>query len=282
MSMLSVKTHPKLAFGLLVIVAAGMAGLLWWLIPTSGGGRVDALAVIEDACSYSSEVTSYDATERGTFDGGVEYSWVAETRVNNMDSHTITYDEQGLERAEVIYIASFGTYTRYTNEQGEWGEWVVQPFPEIFLQATPESNPSPGSESNPSPGSEEDSGVGPVGQVDETITGTSRFCGWEDLVNVRYVEDTRVNDTPVKHFSASIDPELIGGGGNYENYEYWVDEDGGLIQFKWDVFFDSRGGRQEERATRTVTASGHGEPNVITAPVALTPTPTSTSGSTVP
>ena len=48
--------------------------------------------------------------------------------------------------------------------------------------------------------------------------------------------------------AASIDPELIGGGGNYENNDYCVVEDGALIQFKWNVFFDSRGGRQEERA----------------------------------
>ena len=263
------RVHPKLAFTLVVIAAAVVAGLLWWLIPSSGGDTVDALAVIEDACSYSRAETSFDGTERGTTnitEDGIPISGVSKVRYNGQDAHQITYDEQGTARAEVIYIASFGTYSREANEQGEWGEWEVHAFPDIFLQATPESNPSPGSESNPSPGSEEDFGVGPVGQVDETITGTSRFCDWEDLVNVRYLEDARVNDTPVKHFSASIDPELIGGGGNYENYEYWVDEGGRVIQLKWDVFFDSRGGRQEERVATTMTVSGYGEPNVITAP----------------
>ncbi len=66
MGIAKVKTHPKLAFGLLVIVAAGMAGLLWWLIPSPWGGRIDALAVIEDACSYDTVGTSFDGTERGT------------------------------------------------------------------------------------------------------------------------------------------------------------------------------------------------------------------------
>ena len=33
MSIAKVKTHPKLAFGLLVITAAGIAGLLWWTHP---------------------------------------------------------------------------------------------------------------------------------------------------------------------------------------------------------------------------------------------------------
>ncbi len=281
--MVNMKIHRRLAFGLAVIVAVGIAGLLWWLIPTSGGSLVDAQAIIEDACSYPSDVSyasdviSYDITERGTktaLDGDGEYSWVSEIRVNGLDSHTLTYSEQTGGRAETIYIASFGTYIRETNEHGEWGEWQVYAFPEIFMQPTPESNPSPGSE--------EDSGVGPVGQVDETITGTSRFCGADNLVNVRQLEDTRVNDTPVKHFSASVDPELIGRGDNFENWEYWVDEDGRAIQVKWDVFFDSRGGRREERVTRTITVSGYGELNVITAPVAPTPTPTPTSGSTVP
>ncbi len=105
-----------------------------------------------------------------------------------------------------------------------------------------------------------------MGQVDETITGTSRFCGWEDLVDARYVGDARVNDIPVEHFSASLDQEFLLGENSYENHEYWVNADGRAIQVKWDVFFDSRGGRQEERVATTMTVSGYGEPNVITAP----------------
>ena len=281
--MVSVRAHPRLAFTLVVIAAAVVAGLLWWLIPSSGGGTVDALAIIEDACSYDTGGTSYDITERGTTnltEDGTSISWVSEVRVDGLDFQKITYDEQGTARGEVVYIASFGTYSREANEQGEWGEWQVQPFPEIFLQTTPESNPSPGSESNPSPGSEEDSGVGPVGQVDETITGTSRFCGWEDLVDARYVGDARVNDIPVEHFSASIDQEFLLGENSYENHEYWVNADGRLMQQKWEIFHEASPGFREERVTRTATYHGFGEPNVITAPV--TPTPPPTSGSTVP
>ena len=66
MNMVSVRAHPKLAFGLLVIAAAVVAGLLWWLIPSSGSDRIDALAIMEDACRQAEAVDSVDITVRGT------------------------------------------------------------------------------------------------------------------------------------------------------------------------------------------------------------------------
>ncbi len=263
--MVSVRAHPKLAFTLVVAVVVAMTGILWWLIPNSGGDAVDASAIVRDACQQAQVEESVDVTIQGSRtsrDSAIKT--VTELRASGQDFHQITYDSNGVARGEWIILDNWD-YSREANENGVWEEWVVQK-----LHGT---EPDPLAQEEPDPtGTEADlllqGEPGPTGTVDDAPStgGPATFCGMGGLLDVTHLGNARVDDTPVKHFSAHVDPELIGGGDNYDRYEFWVDEGGTLLQAKADIYRDSRGGLPEHRVEYTATYSGHGEPNVITAP----------------
>ena len=256
------KTLPKSTFGLLVIIAAGAVGL----ISCSGPPAVDAQAVMEDACENSVAMEAADITmeEKLTRRGVEVLNLEINLRVSGQNFHQLAYDTNTAAKGEVIVLDGW-VYFREADESGVWGEWVVQ---KVHGTAP---DPSAQEESDPT-GTEADlllqGEPGPTGTVDDAPlpSGPATFCGIPGILDITHLGNATVDDTPVKHLSAHVDPELIGGGDNYDRYEFWVDEGDTLLKAKADIYRDSRGGLPEHRVEYTATYSGHGEPNVITAP----------------
>ena len=240
-----------------------VAGLLWWLIPSSGSDRIDALAIMEDACRQAEAVDSVDITVRGTNTlGDATLKVVEEYRVNGRDWHKAVYDDQGNLLAEV-FLVDYHSYAREINEEGQWGEWEISAPPQVLLEAL-ESNSEPGSDVGPT-GQVDGSDVGPTGQVDDPPGGAETFCGLWDLLDVTYLGEGMVGDTDVKHFAVEVNEDLPGEDDSYEKWEYWIDSNGRILQIKDEVFKPDDYG-PSQRVEATTTYHGFGEPNVITAP----------------
>ena len=223
---------------------------------------ITAQAIVENACSYVRDVTSWKAVNHTTtnvFEGGKVIELVQESRVSNRDVHVVSYSPNIPSRGEAFYIFDEAYYTRETNDQSEWEDWQVTPIQPWALSVYAEISLLPRWVKG--------LGVGPAGQENEERVGTSRFCGADRLVDVKYLGDTKVSGIAVRHYSASLSPTYTGGGDNYEQYEFWVDERGLLIRHSMDHFFrDPSGAGRDERVTYIITYYDVGEPNVITAP----------------
>ena len=78
----------------------------------------------------------------------------------------------------------------------------------------------------------------------------------------------------VEHFRLTIKEEQVQV--LERTYDIWVDSSGQLVQAQQVMDFEATESYPRTRATFRSTISGVGEPNVITAPVLLTPTPMAT------
>lgn len=276
-----VKKHPKLAFTLMVITAA----VVVVSISCSASAVVNAQVVIKDACKQAAQTDAFDLTVTGTERrGDTSFSSVVKIRMNGSDMHQINYDENGNAGYEVIIVDGI-TYYREADQQWNWGSWITWVPPTFVSDSSPGSDEGSGEGPvgqvneqdtgvatpvpDSSPGSGENSGEGPVGQVNEQGAGVATFCGIWDLTDVDYLGTARVgeDDTEVDHFSILMDqPEYGEGGGNYQNWELWIDSSSRILQAQGEGFRPAGAGFSEEHVEVLMTFSGHGEPNVITAP----------------
>ncbi len=152
---------------------------------------------------------------------------------------------------EVIVVGS-SSYMRFRGDDGVLGPWEDQ---------------TPPASSSGSTGAAGGTSSGKERAVEDTAPPT--FCGTWDLSDVDYLGTTTIGDasTSVKHFRTSQDHTDLGGGvGSYETVEYWIDSSGEILQASME-FLETGENRSEHYGYALATFSGHGEPNVIAAPV---------------
>ena len=227
---------------------AGVMAAVAISVAISCASTVDAAAVVGDACTRQYDSVDITATGPERI-GGTTYNWIIEIRVDSGSWHQINYNGDRTRGFELIAVDGTG-YTREMNQQGQWGPWGTQPI----LGA-----PS-GSSARSDDSASRDAGT----RSHEAAPST--FCGLWEFSAVEYVGTATIgaDNTSVRHFKVSFDhPEVGGGDGSYENYEYWIDDSGKLLQTRVESL-DADG---DHYINTLVTLSGHGEPNVITAPV---------------
>jgi len=203
--------------------------------------QVDAQATIRDACTSTEGMNPGILTTKGTQTyGDKSTQFRSELRYSGREWHETVYDaSNNVVMAENVVVAG-GVYTRERNESGSWDDWTVQNVPPREPGQTRSEAPSKQPE-----------------QV---------FCRMDSLRNLKQHSNKRVSNTETRHFSASLNPSLTGGEGNYEHYEYWVDLKGRLIQYSVDLLYEGKSGLPEEKVQYTATYSNFSEPQVITAP----------------
>ncbi len=144
-------------------------------------------------------------------------------------------------------------YTRERDAQGAWGPWnVTQP-------RTPAGSAA----------SDSDEAAGGESGARSIDPPSSTFCGVWPLSDVQYLGTATIGDdnTSVKHYKAYFDDTVVGGpSGTYENYEYWIDSSGAILQARSESYDPADCG-PDHHIDVVITFSGHGEANVITAPV---------------
>ena len=242
-------------------VAAGLIAFLIWL-PSSN----DAASAIDNACRNIENIEgNYDATGYVTGMVGFDGKHIVEVSYGGDNNHGVVYKEDTplLKDEQITIIIEkdadsgvFGTsqnqrqegqarnegsnsrlvrYKRSTNEQGEWGDWKTTTAG-VSDQGASASSSVAGDASNP--------------------TEIPFFCYWpvQYFSEIKIAGEETISGVKATHYIATRSPGLIA---EKERYDFWVDGSERLLQQKWDW-----GG-----AVFLATYSGHGEPNIIVAPV---------------
>ena len=276
--------HRILALFSLVAVVAMVGGFVWW--GTSEDAPISAQEMMEDVCASVTYPESFDITVRASAKRGSESGsgeLLITYRGNAQAEHYTTYKGDGSPLQEGIFIftnrlgestdgisgASDGTasqnvvvitgYGREFSDSGEWGDW------DVITTERPAYGAAASSAASGQSGEEEE---------------LSLFCGLaleaEGFnVEFRYVGEETINGVRTDHYYHSYS-QAGDDSGSYISKEFWLDSDGLFRQVREVAYNAPIGGESAERVESLKTYSGWGEPNVITAPVLPTPTPTVT------
>ncbi len=241
--MRSAKLYPRLSVVALMLAAAMMVTL-----SCRTATPVEAAVAVGDACT--AEYTDVDFTITGADrKSDTTVHTVIEGRIHGDSMHqTSRYKDQPPGYEEIRVDRRW--YVRETGQNGQWGSWE-----EIEILTPPASS---------STRSDEDTTAKSIDPP------TPTFCGSWDPADVQFLGTVTIGDdnTSVKHYIAEADHTVIGGiPGTFENWEFWIDSAGRLVQARQEYLRPRGGGFPEHHVDVTFTLSGHGEPNVITAPV---------------
>ena len=188
-----------------VVLIGVVIALAWLLLPNRG---IDAQTAIQNACEDAERATSGVISMSGIETRGSQTknsTWEIRFSGENRSWHIQDTD---LKLSVETYFIGDTVYNRQQTAPDVWGEWEL---------TTLDQAPS----------------LGPVGRVDDLDDASPVFCGVPGLTDHKFLGDQTVGGVEVKHFSAEMDEEVIGEG-NQVDWEFWVNSDGQMTQFKID------------------------------------------------
>lgn len=218
---------------------------------------------VEDICKEGTAYTNVDSTTEAFTNGhGFDLYWTEEFSFSDGNYHGFNIFD-GVAKAEFIKVDNYH-YSRELLGDGTWSEWHVQdlwPFDDI-----PTTDDLLDDSGSPALGDMEDSGdEAPVGQTDDFDDEGVVFCGSRNLIDLKFEGHTKVNGIPVRHYTASGDMDWLDDDElSAVNMEWWVSAEGEVIRY-FEELLGTEDGDVVYR--ETATWHGHGEKNVIAAPV---------------
>ena len=253
------RKYISLAAGMAFILTGIAAGLFYTV--SSLGTSVDAQSVLEDVCSYNADHYDMVSTNRmkgQTHDGDQDYTLVIKGRRSPDGFHWLgqveDYEpyEAGSDnphepaKSELIWIDAVGKFDRVATHAypDRWRAWEVEYFTDRDKQARINNQ-----------------------TYYMGLGSTERFCGATDLKDLKYTGEVSLRGETVKHFTASRELKASDGysPGDYENYEYWID-DGKLFRVQIETRWTAGGGELKPHLLTITDYENYGVPNVITAP----------------
>ena len=209
---------------------------------------VAAAVVVGNACTAEYSDVDYTVTGANRRSDTTVHT-VIEGRRDGDSIHEVRRYKDQPPGYEQIWVDR-RLYTRETGQDGQWGPWE-----ELEVLTPPPSSSTRSDEDTTSK------------SIDPP---TSTFCGGWDPSDVQFLGTVTIGDgnTSVRHYIAATD--YAGRGllpGTFENWEFWVDLSGTLLQVRQEYYSPAIQSYPLQHLDVTTTFSGHGEANVITAPI---------------
>ena len=195
-----------------------------------------------------------------SFDGEGALQWTTDVEIDGEDYRLLRTFEGIEARIESIRA---GAFVRSAFEDGEWDDWTLTEAAVADRDQFPYPSPS------------------------LAIDPAAETCEHAEASAFRYVGEETVNGRPTQRFAVDLAAQYLGEvaeeiegeieGELRDSRDFWIDSDGRIAQVRSDYFAQGLPYFFNEKTVSVAAYSDFGEPNAITAPPNVAPTPTPTA-----